>query len=127
MSAPDTSLSPDPRPQIEEGPSGAQVSGSLCGACGYAVALERPRCPVCHADRLEPRRFGPGGTVWSSTVVRIPVAGRTPPYTLAYVNLDENGPRILAHVIGSDAAPAVGARVRLTGVGADGDAEVEAA
>lgn len=63
--------------------------------------------------------------MWSATVVRIPVAGRTPPYALAYVDLDD-GPRVLAHVVAGngDTAPSVGARVRLR-AGASPDPQVE--
>jgi uncharacterized OB-fold protein len=65
--------------------------------------------------------------VWSATVVRVPVPGRTPPYVLAYVDLDE-GPRVLAHVAGTDAtAPPIGSTVHVCGVGADGDLEVTSA
>ena len=64
--------------------------------------------------------FGPDGTVWSATVVRIPVPGRMPPYALAYVDLDD-GPRVLAHA--DDAVP-IGARVRLK-ESTDGDVRVE--
>lgn len=67
--------------------------------------------------------FGPEGTVWSSTVVRIPVPGRAPPYALVYVDLDD-GPRVLAHHDGADAAP-IGARVRLLEAAPDGDVRVE--
>ncbi|QGW25748.1 hypothetical protein GJR88_04174 [Dietzia sp. DQ12-45-1b] len=48
---------------------------------------------------------------------------RTPPYTLAYVDL-RSGPRVLAHVGGEESAPAVGSRVRLTEP-VDGDVVVE--
>jgi uncharacterized OB-fold protein len=62
--------------------------------------------------------------VWSATVVRIPVPGRTPPFALAYVDLDD-GPRVLAHVPGAQAAPAVGARARLVAPTDSGDLAVE--
>jgi uncharacterized OB-fold protein len=52
--------------------------------------------------------------------VRVPVPGRTPPYGLAYVDLDD-GPRILAHAPGT---PDVGARVRLAPKTPDGDLAV---
>ena len=64
--------------------------------------------------------FGPKGTVFSSTVLRIPLPGRTPPFTLAYVDVDD-GPRILAHVDGSDEAPVPGSRVALSGWNEHGD------
>jgi uncharacterized OB-fold protein len=53
-------------------------------------------------------------------VVRVPVPGRTPPYALAYVDLDD-GPRVLAHA--DDAVP-IGARVRLA-ESAQGDVRIE--
>jgi len=64
--------------------------------------------------------FGPRGTVFSSTVLRIPVPDRTPPLTLAYVDVD-GGPRILAHVDGPDEALAPNSRVALSGWTGMGD------
>jgi uncharacterized OB-fold protein len=59
--------------------------------------------------------------VWSSTVVRVPVQGRTIPYSIAYVDLDE-GPRVLAHVAsGAVEALLIGARVELDGMNERGD------
>ncbi|SDG80136.1 Zn-ribbon domain-containing OB-fold protein [Pseudonocardia oroxyli] len=99
----------DPRPVVVAGPAGdGLVEGRRCTACAEPSAFTWPACPTCGGP-VEPARFGPGGTVWSATVVRIPVADRTPPYALAYVDLDD-GPRVLAH----SAAPLpIGARVRL--------------
>ena len=116
---------PDPRPSADpEHPN--TVRGSRCGACGYAAWWASPRCPVC-ASTSEPARFGPRGTVWSSTVVRVPVPGRTPPYAVAYVDL-ENGPRLLAHVRqppGDVDRVAPGTPVELVGTTDAGDPLVE--
>ncbi|WP_419928603.1 OB-fold domain-containing protein [Candidatus Poriferisocius sp.] len=68
--------------------------------------------------------FGPGATVFSSTVLRIPVPGRTPPFTLAYVDVDD-GPRILAHVDGPDEPLVPGSRVALAGWSEHGDPVVQ--
>jgi uncharacterized protein len=76
------------------------------------MLVHPPRCSRCFAA-VEADRFGPTGTVWSSTVVRIAVPGRTPPYTLAYVDLD-NGPRVLAEVLGTTERVDVGTRVALS-------------
>lgn len=86
------------------------IEGRRCLRCAEPAAYAWPACPECGGP-VEPTRFGPEGTVWSATVVRIPVADRIPPYALAYVDLDD-GPRVLAH---SAAPVAVGARVRLVG------------
>lgn len=119
----------DPRPRVVpygEG-EGAAVVGVRCTACGYPVAFARPACPVCSGP-VSRARFGPAGTVFASTVVRIPVGARTPPYGLAYVDLDD-GPRVLAATAagpdGATVAVPVGARVRLVGVGGAGDPLVE--
>ncbi|MCQ3810308.1 MAG: OB-fold domain-containing protein [Acidimicrobiia bacterium] len=69
---------------------------------------------------MSPATFGPKGTVFSSTVLRIPVPGRTPPFTLAYVDVDD-GPRILAHVAGTDEVLVPGRRVALSGWNENGD------
>ncbi|MGV0739732.1 OB-fold domain-containing protein [Mycobacterium syngnathidarum] len=70
--------------------------------------------------------FGPTGTVWSSTVIRIPIPGRTPPYGIAYVNLDD-GPRVTVHTAAdpADGPVPVGTRVRISGTNDTGDVEVE--
>ncbi len=70
--------------------------------------------------------FGPSGTIFSSTVVRVPIPGRTPPYGVAYLDLD-SGPRIVAHVAGPlFHAIAVGSRARIIGTNSDGDVLIEA-
>lgn len=120
MSSP---LGCDPRPEIRRTAAGDWiVAGRRCRTCAEPVAYSWPRCPSCGSE-VEPADFGPQGTVWSSTVVRIAVPGHTPPYSLAYVDL-EDGPRVLAHVASEESAP-IGALVRLTGSSDAGDLQVE--
>ncbi|MTV26388.1 hypothetical protein FTX61_13325 [Nitriliruptoraceae bacterium ZYF776] len=114
---------PDPRPRTETGSDGAVLVGQRCAGCGTVNATARARCPDCRGE-LHPARFGPGGRVWSATVVRIPVPGRQPPYAVAYVDLDD-GPRVLAHVTNVEDAPTPGTRVRLTTSNDHGDVVVE--
>jgi uncharacterized OB-fold protein len=99
--------------------AGPQVAGWRCRDCGYPIALAAPWCPRCRGT-LTPDAFGPYGTVWSSTVFRVALGERTPPWTLAYVDLDD-GPRILVHVEGTDRRLRVGARVEMVGESTDGD------
>jgi hypothetical protein len=115
----------DPRPRVSQGGDGLRrVAGRRCSSCGAVAAFAWPRCPQCGGE-VEHADFGPLGTVWSSTVVRIPVPGRTPPYALAYVDLDD-GPRVLAHVAGPAEEPvAIGSRIRLAPPSPDGDVVVE--
>jgi uncharacterized protein len=97
----------DPRPRVVDG----RVAGWRCANCRHAVAQQSPWCPSCAAATLEPESFGPGGTVWASTVVHLPVGEWQPPFGLAYVDLDD-GPRVLAHVTEARVL-VVGSRVHL--------------
>lgn len=103
------------------------VHGFSCAQCGYRLAAERPVCPICRSA-IEPREFGPGGVVWSATVVRVGVPDRATPLGLAYVDLDD-GPRVLCH-FGGDAPDALlaalapGSRVELAGLTQLGDPQV---
>ena len=100
-----------------------RVLGQRCIRCGDVTVQDCKRCPTCSGE-IEPASFGPEGTVWASTTVRIPIPGRTPPYRLAYVDLDE-GPRVLAHVPGEDLVPLmVGSRVAVVSMSPEGDLEV---
>jgi uncharacterized protein len=113
----------DPRPDVVQGPEGARLLGQRCPACGYVAAVRRPWCPECRAA-LEAAEFGPRGVVWSSTVVRIPVPGRTPPYTLAYVDL-KDGPRVLAHVVDVQDPVPIGTEVDVVAREGEADVHVE--
>ncbi|MDT0201697.1 OB-fold domain-containing protein [Nocardioides sp. AE5] len=110
----------DPRPRVQGTPP--EVVGVACTACHHPMPTPRPACAACGGPVAE-ARFGPAGVIWSSTVVRIPVGDRQPPYALAYVDL-EDGPRVLAHVAGAVEAPAVGSAVELVAP-VDGDVTVE--
>lgn len=116
---------PDPRPRAHAGADGVfRITGTLCTNCGHRLLVHPPRCNRCLSRALQVSEFGPTGTLWSSTVVRIAVPGRTPPYALAYVDLDD-GPRILAEIIGVTERVTVGARVALSSQSEIGDLRVE--
>lgn len=112
----------DPRPQVR----GDRVLGARCSACGYATAPAAPWCPACQSREQAEVEFGPGATIWSSTLVHIPVGKWQPPYALAYIDLDD-GPRVLAHLEQPGILPA-GTRVRVQAdESEDGDLIVAAA
>lgn len=116
----------DPRPELAEVGGSWVVQGFVCTKCGYRLAAERPRCPVCRGP-IEAHEYGPGGVVWAATVLRAGVADRQPPFGLAYVDLDD-GPRVLCHFgDGTDDPEAVhpGTRVELAGLTDEGDPRVE--
>lgn len=104
----------DPRCVVK----GDKVIGVRCAKCRYPTAPPAPWCPACqHREQVE-AEFGPGGTVWASTLVQIPVGRWTPPYAMAYIDLDD-GPRVIAH-LDAPAILEVGTRVNIVG-GDDGD------
>jgi uncharacterized protein len=88
------------------------------------MAITPPRCPVCGGARVEPDRFGPGGVVFSSTVLRVPVASRPAPVVFTYIDVDD-GPRVLTKVADATAALTPGQRVRFRGPDEFGDVSVE--
>lgn len=111
---------PDPRPQVTDLSGEPRVVGWVCTQCGHPLALPAPWCPVCRSE-LADALWGPTGRVWSSTVLRVPLPGRTPPMILVYVDLDD-GPRVLGHVESADVQRLhAGNRVSLTGTSDEGD------
>lgn len=86
------------------------MAGHRCQACARALLSPTSRCPAC-GGALVDELYGPAGTVWAATTVRVATPGRDHPYSLAYVDLDD-GPRILLQIEPTGAA-AVGDRARL--------------
>ncbi len=94
----------DSRPVLADG----AVLGCRCTVCRYPAAqLGLPWCPVA------PERFAVSGTVWSSTVIAIAVGTLSPPFGLAYLDLDD-GPRVLVRLATPEAVP-IGTRLTITG------------
>jgi hypothetical protein len=110
----------DVRPRVVRRDDAWVLAGFTCQECGYRLAVAAPWCPVCHGA-LEDAEFGPGGTVWGSTILRVPVGGFDPPRGLAYVDLDA-GPRLICQIAEmSEVALPVGSRVALTGPSPEGN------
>jgi uncharacterized OB-fold protein len=123
--APAVSRAPDPRPRLVADERGDWLlEGARCEVCEYPTPERLDRCPVCRGP-AQPARFGPAATVFAATVLRVPVEGRTPPYAITYVDLDE-GPRILAHLDRADEVVEPRRRVRLVGISDHGDPLVTA-
>lgn len=111
----------DPRPELLEAGGKLQIRGGRCSSCGLASTFVPPICSCGQADSVQPCGFGPGGSVFSSTMLEIPMPGRPPPTCLAYIDLDD-GPRILARVeTGDRPPPTPGDRVSLDGKNDLGD------
>jgi len=119
-----TSRAADPRPRLAYGSEGYAIVGTQCTDCGHPSVARAPRCPRCGGES-SPAPFGPAGAIWSTTTIHVASGDLAAPYTLAYVDLD-NGPRVLAHVQdGPAVVPRVAERVRLVGLTARGDPQVE--
>jgi len=111
----------DPRPEFVKEGEKHLLLGGRCRSCGLASTFVPPICPCGQAGQVDSCEFGPAGTVFSSTVLHIPVPGRPPPTCLAYVDLDD-GPRILAHVhLDMELPPLPGDQVFLEGRNSLGD------
>lgn len=109
---------PDPRPRVRVGAEGPAVVGTRCRAAAHPSLEPVDRCPACGADSRE-TVFARTGTVFSSTVLRIPVGDLDPPVTLLYVDLDD-GPRVLGHGSSPEVVPP-GTRVELSALTDRGD------
>ncbi|NMO88266.1 Zn-ribbon domain-containing OB-fold protein [Actinomycetospora sp. TBRC 11914] len=107
----------DPRPRLRTDPPA--IEGVRCAACVHPSLEPVTRCPVCGGE-VAPTTFASTGTVFSGTVLRIPVGDRTPPISLAYVDLDD-GPRVLGHGNDPEQALRPGQRAVLVGRTAEGD------
>jgi len=76
-----------------------------CKACGTTHFLPRCLCPHCWSEDLEWVQASGRGMVHSYTVIRrapTPAFADLVPYVVALVDLEE-GPRMMANVIGGDA------------------------
>ncbi len=98
-----------------EGARQGELRIQKCGECGTLRHPPGPMCPHCHATKRDYAVASGRGTVYSYVVHHHPpVPGRTPPYVVALVELEE-GPRVLGNLL--DIAPedvTVGMPVELT-------------
>jgi uncharacterized protein len=100
-------------------PGGLRLAGSRCPDCGIALWGVRRRCENCASDRVAAAVFEPAGSVFTFTVQRYappqPHALPQPwvPRPVAWVDLEGDGPRVLAPVACAPSAMAIGMRVRL--------------
>ncbi|MEO5877685.1 MAG: OB-fold domain-containing protein [Streptosporangiaceae bacterium] len=85
-----------------------------CAECGVLRHPPGPMCPRCHATKRDYVVASGRGTVFSFVVHHHPpVPGRTPPYVVALVELEE-GVRIIGNLLCDPAAVSIGMPVELT-------------
>ena len=99
--------------------AGLRLAGSRCAECGVALWGVRRRCENCSSQQMRDAAYARSGSVYTFTVQRYappkPHALPEPwsPRPVAWVDLDEQGPRILAPVHCGPEDMAIGMRVRL--------------
>lgn len=88
--------------------------GSRCDACGITYLPARTFCERCLAELEASVECSPEGEVVSWTLARVDVDDRPldPPVVAALVKLDGADTVLLHRLVGFDAEPEVGARVR---------------
>ena len=98
---------PQPTPETQPYWDGAKV-GELriqkCDACAHAYFPPRPFCPRCASRSVSWFRASGKATLYSYVIHHRPVPGFTPPYSIAVVELEE-GPRLMANVVGCEQTP----------------------
>lgn len=75
-------------------PLGPRLLGSVCRTCDQKMLGRRFVCSHCMGSDLEESLFGPSGTLYSYTVIRVSPRF-SGPQPMGYVDLDE-GVRVLA-------------------------------
>ena len=100
-------------------PASLKLAGSRCKACGIALFGQRHRCENCSSPDLDHVAFARTGTVHTYTVQRY---APPPPHSLptapwqprpvAWIDLDDNGPRILAPIACAPEEVSIGMKVR---------------
>jgi len=97
----------------------ARLKGSRCRDCGVVLLGSRARCENCSSKSLDREICSATGIVYTFTIQRyappLPFRASFPwrPRPIAWVDLDESGPRILAPIACAPEVIKIGARVEL--------------
>ena len=96
-----------------------KLVGSRCRDCGVVLLGRRRRCENCSSKDLDAEIFSSTGIIYTFTIQRYPPPPpfRAPspwlPRPIAWVDLDESGPRILGPIVCVPEVLKMGARVEL--------------
>lgn len=71
--------------------------GQKCLDCGKVNFPPTPACTTCLGTKMQAFPFGEKGTLYSYTIVRVPMPGFEAPYAIGYIDLQE-GFRLFSYI-----------------------------
>jgi uncharacterized protein len=72
--------------------------GEKCSDCGKLNFPPTPICTACLSGNVRELAFGEKGSLYSHTIVRVPMPGFDPPYAIGYVDI-EGGVRLFTRIL----------------------------
>ena len=99
---------PEPTPETQpywDGAKAGELRLQRCDSCAHTYFPPRPFCPKCAHRKVSWFRSSGRGSLYSYVIHHRAVAGFTPPYSIAVVELDE-GPRLMTNIVGCAQTPA---------------------
>lgn len=81
-----------------------RLVGTVCNDCRTEFYPRRPICAKCHSQNVIDKEFSHTGTVVASSVDYYPLMGygQQVPYVVAAIQLDNNGPTVMSHIVDVD-------------------------
>jgi uncharacterized protein len=98
---------PKPTPETQhfwDGTRARELRLQRCDACAHTYFPPRPFCPACGCRKVSIFKASGKATLYSYVIHHRQVAGFTPPYAIAVVELDE-GPRMMTNIVGCPQTP----------------------
>jgi len=92
---------PIPYQKYEEGLARGAFLGLKCKTCGSITFPPMAVCRNCSGSEMHPVSISGKGQVRTFTVVRVAPEGKTPPYIVAMVELEE-GPYVIGNLLDVD-------------------------
>lgn len=98
---------PKPTPETQpfwDGCANGELRLQRCRPCDRHYFPPRPFCPTCLSDDVTWEQTSGRGALHTYVINHRAAPGFEPPYAIAVVQLDE-GPRMMANIVGVDQTP----------------------
>jgi hypothetical protein len=98
---------PVPTPETQhfwDGTRAGELRLQRCDGCGKNYFPPRPFCASCGSRKVSVFKASGKATLWSYVIHHRAVAGFTPPYAIAVVQLAE-GPRMMTNIVDCPQTP----------------------